>query len=198
MNRQSLLSSYSIDASLRACHRQTAEGCIKVTEDLERYGKAIAATKPEVIVECGTNTGMSAVWFAQRIPEVITIELLSDEVTAELPNNVNLIIGSTVDLEIINKVTEIVGDRKCMVTLDSDHSADHVRREIELYGPLVSPGQYLVVEDGILRWLPSWYIGNPLDAIETHLIGKLGWRRDTELEALSPVTLYPAGWWVKE
>ena len=34
-----------------------------------------------------------------------------------------------------------------MVILDSDHTRDHVLRELELYAPFVTQGCYLVVED---------------------------------------------------
>ena len=37
-----------------------------------------------------------------------------------------------------------------MVILDSDHSADHVFEELEAWAPLVTPGCYLVAEDGFV------------------------------------------------
>ena len=50
-----------------------------------------------------------------------------------------------------------------MVILDSDHSYAHVTAELDAYGPLVSPGQYLIVEDtdmfdtmmAVEHWLPQ-------------------------------------------
>jgi len=34
-----------------------------------------------------------------------------------------------------------------MVFLDSDHSMEHVARELKAYGPMVTPGCYMVVDD---------------------------------------------------
>ena len=52
-----------VEASLAATSRQHAEGAVKVAEDLDRYRAVIAATKPEIVVECGTYDGGSAKWF---------------------------------------------------------------------------------------------------------------------------------------
>jgi cephalosporin hydroxylase len=41
-----------------------------------------------------------------------------------------------------------------MVVLDSDHTDAHVTQELEAYGPLVTPGCYMVVEDTCLNGNP--------------------------------------------
>lgn len=205
----SVLASFDVDQSLLACHRQTAAGCIKITEDLDRYARIIAATKPEVIVECGTFDGHSAAWFHQQGPEVVTIDIApntglpytrdhgpADDV-ADVTEITWITCKSSTDPATVDVVRDLVGARRTMVVLDSDHSAAHVAAEIDAYGPLVTPGCYLVVEDGILRWLPSSYVGNPLDAIEARLLADPRWIRDEETEAMFPVTMHPAGWWVR-
>ena len=68
---------------------------------------------------------------------------------------------------------------RVMVVLDSNHSRAHVRSELELYAPLVTPGSLMVVTDGIMMDLwdvpggrPEWKEDNPHRALheflETH------------------------------
>jgi cephalosporin hydroxylase len=58
-----------------------------------------------------------------------------------------------------------------LVLLDSNHTREHVLAELEAYGPLVSPGSYIVATDGIMqqvtgapRTAADWTWNNPLQA----------------------------------
>lgn len=180
------------------------DGLLKLDADLTRYKAIIEATRPEVIVETGTHKGASARWFAQQsgVERVITVDI--DE--RERPDDgIIYAVGDSADPAIAAAVTSLVAGRRCMVVLDSDHSGPHVAKEIKLYGPLVSPGCYLVVEDGIFglasqalrdRHLPG-LAGSPLDAIAEHLHGKPGWSRDIAIERMSATSHHPCGYWVR-
>jgi cephalosporin hydroxylase len=211
-----------------------SESFWKHNDDLRRYEKIITETRPDVIIETGTNTGASANWFSsprhhhpyEIHPLVITIDTERNRWNrASVPENVVRVVGNSADPKVANRVRrELMAahedwpEARIMVSLDSDHSAAHVRQEIELYGPMVTSGCYLVVEDGIFSWLrdDQWrahgcmradgtkiYDGTPLDAIGNWLTDTIRagatdqfpFERDTDLEFAYPVTMNPAGWW---
>ena len=185
---------FDCEASLEATGRQVAAGACKTWEDLARYEQVLVNTQPEVIVECGTFQGGSATWFAEHGCDVITIDIEPRYVTHP---RVTFLLANSTAAWVVETATRMVEGRTTMVVLDSDHSARHVANEIAAYGPLVTPGCYLVVEDGITRFMAAnaGYDGSPLDAIEDLLDGNPGWERDETIEGMYPVTMFPAGWW---
>jgi cephalosporin hydroxylase len=175
---------------------------LKHADDLARYERVITATRPDVVVECGTRDGWSAAWFVGQGCQVVTVDVQPAGPDRPRHDRLTYVGGNSVAGKTFEAVKGLVDGRRCMVSLDSDHSEAHVRAEIELYRDLVSPGCYLVVEDGIIDWLPSpkphgcdVYTGSVLTAIEGTLAGDPRFVRDVEVEALSPVTMSPAGWW---
>ena len=188
-----------LEKSVKAYTRQW-EGdpeFVKLEEDLARYEVVIGKTEPEVIVETGTYTGKSAVWFTNLGPEVITIDIDHSHIRGLVPG-VRYFYGSSTDLKIVSIALELTHDRRTMVVLDSDHAAMHVSREIELYGPLVTPGCYMVVEDGIAPWAtPCAGDPGPMAAVTALLSDNPGWSMDYEVQDMSPITMHPLGWWRK-
>lgn len=124
---------------------------VKFPSDLILYSQVIQKRKPDFIIETGTAYGGSAMFFADMLTlinsegHVITIDVKA----ARNPEHdrVEYLNGSSVDPEIVEKVKEIVGQSMVMVVLDSDHSTKHVLKEMDLYAPIVTSGQYMVVED---------------------------------------------------
>ena len=174
--------------------------------DLARYTIVLEDSRPEVVVECGTRTGHSALWFARHGVDVVTIDV-TPQVPADVATASDRIVwltGSSTDPAMVAAVAAATAGKRTMVSLDSDHSAAHVAAEITAYSPLVSSGCYLVVEDGVIAWLPEdvlyghgcqIYTGTVLDAIEQILPSDERFERDVELETMFPATMFPAGWW---
>ena len=83
-----------------------------------------------------------------------------------------------------------------MVILDSDHSKDHVFKELELYAPLVTPGSFILVQDGVVDTLPRFrqLRPGPLPAIKQFLEGHPEFEVDVERNERFLITHHPWGW----
>jgi cephalosporin hydroxylase len=184
------------------------DGMLKLRPDLDRYEQIITATRPDVVIETGTRTGASARWFAAQGVRVITVDVAAPAPALSSNNDgIYLLQGDSADPAIAERVARLAArlGTRCMVSLDSDHSAPHVAKEIELYGPLVTPGCYLVVEDAIFGYGEEikkqhgmgGLNGTPLDAIAKLLVDNPDWSRDLAIERTDPVSSNPAGWWVR-
>ncbi len=128
---------------------------IKMPTDLFLYAEVIQQQKPRWIVETGTKFGGSALWFQDCLDtvgeggRVITID---KDAKVSVPDpRITYIAGSSTDRAIVAQVREMVGGEPCMVVLDSNHARRHVKWELYHYAPLVTKGQYLVVEDSHSR-----------------------------------------------
>jgi cephalosporin hydroxylase len=80
--------------------------------------------------------------------------------------------GSSTDGEVVDRVRRHARRAKrVMVILDSDHTRDHVLRELELYSSFVTPGCYVVVEDTNINGHPvSPEFGpGPMEAVAAFL-----------------------------
>src|SRR5262249_25185466 len=86
--------------------------------------------------------------------------------------------------------------RKTMVVLDSDHTAEHVLQELRLYGAMVSPASYLILQNTRLDAAPGQPESGTYEALRQFLrgdeIGKL-FEPDPSREALI-FTLNAGGW----
>ncbi len=71
-----------------------------------------------------------------------------------------------------------------LVVLDSDHSKDHVLRELEIYAPMVTTGSYVIVEDSNINGNPIDPASGPgpMEAIDAFLAGNEGFEIDDSRE----------------
>lgn len=119
---------------------------IKSPIDVYLFTEAIHLTAPVFVVETGTWHGGSAAMFADLgAHRVITID--PDPRSEIEAGRIVQVPADSTDPRTVERVTRLVAGNRTMVVLDSDHSYEHVRRELRLYAELVTPGCYLVIED---------------------------------------------------
>jgi cephalosporin hydroxylase len=168
--------------------------------DLWIYQEIICETKPDLIIETGTAYGGSALFLASicdslQQGRVITIDV------RELPDRpqherIRYMVGSSVSEEIVEEVRSLIKpDERVMVILDSDHTAEHVLSELKLYSPMVTIGNYLIVEDtntGGHPVLPLWGAG-PMEAVERFVGAQRDFAVDRQREKFF-MTFNPKGY----
>jgi cephalosporin hydroxylase len=163
---------------------------IQYPQDIIAIQEVIWRTRPKVVIETGVARGGSVVLYAslmrllggERKVIGIDIEIRPHNRAAieshPIADMVTLIDGSSTDPETIAGVEDAAGELSpVMVVLDSNHTHDHVLRELELYRRFVTPGCYLVVFDTLIEELPEehsdsrpWGPGNnPATAIREFL-----------------------------
>src|SRR3954452_5030232 len=148
---------------------------LKCPLDLWIYQELLVATRPDIVIETGTWFGGSALYIAMLLEqigdgEIITIDV---EVKPNRPEHrrIKSLTGSSTDQAIVAQVTSLVGGKRSMIILDSDHRASFVYDELIAYSPLVQVGDYIIVEDTNVNGHPAWpdFGPGPTEALQKFL-----------------------------
>jgi cephalosporin hydroxylase len=171
----------------------------KTPLDLWVYQELLYTVRPRAVVETGTAHGGSALYLASvcdllRRGEVISIDVHDPGHRPRHPR-ITYVTGSSTSPDVFNRVVELIDGREpVLVILDSDHARDHVLAELRLYGPIVTPGSYLVVEDTNVNGNPVFpdHGPGPAEALAEYLAGNPEFDVDTECEKFG-LTFNPGG-----
>ena len=135
---------------------------IQMPADIMATQEVVFAAQPTVIVETGVARGGSLIFMASLLQllgrgKVVGVDIdirahNRDSIERHpMAHRIELLEGSSISPSVVNQVKTLINpDDRVMVVLDSDHSRDHVLAELRAYGPLVTPGQYLIVADTLL------------------------------------------------
>ncbi|MEK6334533.1 MAG: cephalosporin hydroxylase family protein [Acidobacteriota bacterium] len=188
---------------------------IQFPQDIVALQEIIWDVRPRVIVETGIARGGSLIFSASILEliggegRVIGVDIDIREhnrIEIErhpLARRITMIQGSSIDEEIARRVAnEAKGDGPVLVILDSNHTHDHVLRELEIYSPLVTRGSYLVVFDTVIQEMPADFFpdrpwgpdSNPKTAVSEFLKTNERFEVDHQLEAKLQITVAPGGY----
>jgi cephalosporin hydroxylase len=153
--------------------------------DLWIYQEIIHELEPGLIIETGTAFGGSALYLADLCEtigrgEVFTIDI-RDRAAGVEHHRLTKLLGSSSDPVIRDQVLSRAPEAgPVMVILDSDHTAGHVLEELRLWGDMVTPGSYLIVEDTNINGHPVYpgFGPGPAEAVRSFLAE----RRDFEVD----------------
>jgi cephalosporin hydroxylase len=188
---------------------------IQYPQDIVAMQEILWRVQPQWVIETGVAHGGSLIFSASMLELIggpgrvlgIDIDIRAhNRVEIEkhpMAKRIQLLQGSSIDPAIIAQVRSMVqGPGPILVALDSNHTHDHVLRELELYSPLVTAGSYLVVFDTVVEDMPDeffeqrpWRRGNsPKTAVQAFLKSTDRFAVDVELENKLLLTVAPHGY----
>lgn len=188
---------------------------IQYPQDIVALQEIIWAVKPKVIIETGVAHGGSLILSASLLELIggdgrvvgVDIEIRPHNRQAiqdhPMAKRITLIEGSSVDDGIAAQVRALAaGKGPVLVILDSNHTHEHVRRELELYSPLVTKGSYLLVFDTVIEDMPAdsfpnrlWGPGNnPKTAVHEFLRTNHRFALAKEIDNKLLITVAPDGY----
>jgi cephalosporin hydroxylase len=188
---------------------------IQIPEDIIAMQELIWQVKPDLIIETGIAHGGSLIFYASMLEliggdgEVLGIDIdIREHNRVEIEKHpmfkrITMIQGSSIDGVIVKQVYKLAkGKKRILVVLDSNHTQDHVLKELELYAPLVKKGSYLVVFDTAIEDIPEdlfpdrpWGKGNnPKTAVWEFLKTNDRFEIDKDFENKLLFTVAPDGY----
>lgn len=187
---------------------------IQFPQDIIALQEIIWQVKPDLIIETGIAHGGGLIFYASMMEllggngQVLGIDIdirAHNRVEIEkhpMFKRISMIQASSTAPEVIKQVEKYVQGKRCvMVCLDSNHSHDHVLKEMQLYSPFVHKGSYLVVLDTIVEDIPKiavnrpWGKGNnPKTAVWEFLKTNDRFQADRDIEDKLLITVAPNGY----
>jgi cephalosporin hydroxylase len=187
---------------------------IQYPQDMIAMQEIIWDIKPDLIIETGIAHGGSLIYYASLLELIGKGKVLGIDIDIREHNRreieqhpmfkrIEMIQGSSIAAETAHRVKAFAKDYPTvMVVLDSNHTHEHVLRELEYYSPLVSVGSYLVVFDTIVEFMPDGYLpgrpwgkgDNPWSAAQEFLKGHPGFEIDRAITNKLLISVAPEGY----
>ena len=186
---------------------------IQFPADLIALQQIFEEVRPTLVIETGVAHGGSLIYSASLLDMlgISSGRVLGIDIEIREHNRIiieahryapmiKLCQASSTSPEAIDFVKHnITANDTVLVFLDSNHSKDHVSRELELYSQFVTSGSYIIAMDGALGYIgdvpgqsSEAFENNPLPAIEDFLENHPNFSIETVFDDLG-VTSSPSG-----
>jgi cephalosporin hydroxylase len=188
---------------------------IQYPQDMIAAQEIIWEVRPDFIVETGIAHGGSLIFYASLLElmggegQVLGLDIdIREHNRVEIEKHpmfkrIRMVQGSSIDPKVAEQVYQAAkGKKRVLVILDSNHTHEHVAKELELYSPLVRAGSYIFVYDTVVEDLPDelfkdrpWGKGdNPKTAVWEFLKKNDRFVIDKEVENKLLFTVGPDGY----
>jgi cephalosporin hydroxylase len=203
---------------------------IQYPQDMIAMQELIWEVKPDLIIETGIAHGGSLIMNASYLAMLDYCEAIENGETLDpkkpkrrvlgididirehsriaieahsMANRIDMIQGSSIAQDVISQVHEYSKNyKKILISLDSNHTHEHVLAELEAYASLTSVGSYCVVFDTLIEDMPddmfpnrSWGPGdNPKTAVWEYLKTHAEFEIDKSIQNKLLITVAPDGY----
>ena len=195
---------------------------IQYPQDVFAMQELIFTVQPDLIVETGIAHGGSLIFYASMLelnalsggPQNAHVVGIDIDIRAHNRNaieehpiykrgRITMLEGSSIAQDVIDEVRTIAREyKRVMVLLDSNHTHDHVLKELSAYAPLVTAGSYCVVFDTVVEHMEEhafpdrpWGKGNnPMTAVDAYLTDHPEFEVDTIMDAKLLISVAPRGY----
>lgn len=191
---------------------------IQMPPDIVVMQEIIWNAKPQLIIETGVARGGSLILYASILELLGEGKVLGVDIEIRAHNRdtiekhplsrrIELIESDALSLQLHERLKAEVGAcERVMVILDSNHTHEHVLRELDLFADFVTPGQYLVVADTVVEYIPEqkhrprpWHVGNnPETALREFLTRNKNFVRDEVVNSKLLLSSSPGGYLVRK
>lgn len=203
---------------------------IQFPQDMQAMQELVWEVKPDLIIETGIAHGGSLIMNASLLAmldytdaiesgelldpnkpkrRVLGIDIDIREHNRKaieahpMSNRIDMIQGSSIAEDIVNQVKAYAKNyKRILISLDSNHTHDHVLEELKAYAPLTSVGSYCVVFDTVVEDMPKemfpdrpWGPGNnPKTAVWEYLKSHPEFEIDKSIQNKLLITVAPDGY----
>ena len=198
--------------------------------DMVALQELIWLCQPDLIIETGIAHGGSLIFSASMLalldyceasrqgisldPRMPTRKVIGIDIDIRRHNReaieshpmasrIEMIQGSSIDADVIRNVSKRALEvERVLVCLDSNHTHEHVLKELEAYAPLVTLGSYCVVFDTVVEDMPEgsfpdrpWDKGNnPKTAVWEYLKSHPEFEIDKQIDHKLLISVAPDGY----
>jgi len=202
---------------------------IQYPQDMVAMQELIWQVKPDLIIETGIAHGGSLIFSASMLALLDLSEAIENGTTLDPRHSKRLVLGIDIDIRAHNRAaieahpmasriqmiqgSSIAADTvanvrdvaskysRVLVSLDSNHTHEHVLAELEAYAPLSSVGSYCVVFDTLIEDMPKelfpdrpWGPGdNPKTAVWEWIKSHENFEIDHSIQNKLQITVAPDG-----
>ena len=204
---------------------------IQYPQDIIAMQELIWQVKPDLVIEMGIAHGGSLIFSASLLAQLDLIDAMEQGRPFSAPGDVRrrvlgvdidirahnrveieshpmapwieMIEGSSTDSKTVDQVWEFASRyKRILISLDSNHTHEHVLAELESYAPLTSVGSYCVVFDTVIDDLPEdmfpdrpWGPGdNPKTAVHEYLKSHDEFVIDSNIDNKLLISVAPEGY----